>query len=83
VKIRDHNLEVDFKLPNSPPIRSNGPYNTHATERALLTTTQMILEGSAQTLMEVDIKSTHLLKCWAINRGVHFNLPRRSHLPTS
>jgi len=42
------------------------------------TTTQMILEDGAQTLMEAGTKSNRLLKCWAINGGGHFYLRRRS-----
>jgi hypothetical protein len=47
------------------------------------TTTQMILGGSAQTLMEAGTKSDRLLKCRAINEDGHFHLPRRSHSTAS
>ena len=51
--------------------------------REAYTTIQMILGDSAQTLMEVGTNFNHLLKCWAINGGGHFYLPRWSHLPAS
>jgi hypothetical protein len=45
------------------------------------TTTQIILQDSAQTLTEVVTRSSRLQKYWAINGDNHFYLWRRSHLP--
>jgi hypothetical protein len=41
----------------------------------LITTTEMILGGSAQTLMEVDTKPNCYLKCWAIKVSGHVFTP--------